>query len=278
MKKQQLTRSHFALSLSQVQKSSTSIRIERTRCQRLLIDCLGTLFPHHRTSSKTLSSKEILKRLSLLEKELRITLTPVKSLLKQSPAIIASLFIDSLAEIYQTLINDAEAIYKGDPAAHSIDEVIIAYPGFFAIAAYRIAHTLHGFAIPIIPRVLSEYAHEHTGIDIHPAATIGKSFFIDHGTGIVIGETTVIKDNVKIYQGVTLGALSVAKSKANTKRHPTIESDVVIYSNATILGGETIVGKGSIIGGNVWLTKSVSAGSTVYHESVATIKARKING
>jgi serine O-acetyltransferase len=275
MKRQQQTRAHFALSLSQTHSNKTSIRIDRARCQRFLTGCLSILFPHYRSSQKHLSSKEIIKQLALLEKELRSTLTPIKDLLGQPPKIIAQLFIDSLPAIHQTLLNDAEAIFKGDPAAYSVDEVVIAYPGFFAIAAYRIAHTLHSFSVPIIPRILSEYAHEHTGIDIHPAATIGKSFFIDHGTGIVIGETTVIKDNVKIYQGVTLGALSVAKSKANTKRHPTIESDVVVYSNATILGGETTIGKGSIIGGNVWLTKSVPAGSTVYHESVVTVKARK---
>ena len=278
MKKQQQIRAHFAFSLCETQKNSANIRIDRTRCYRLLNDCLSTLFPQYRSSFKNISSKEILKRLALLEKDLCATLTPIKTLLKQSPEAIAQQFVDCMPGIYETLVNDAQAIFRGDPAAHSIDEVVIAYPGFFAIAAYRIAHTLHYLTVPILPRILTEYAHEHTGIDIHPAATIGKSFFIDHGTGIVIGETTIIKDNVKLYQGVTLGALSVAKSKANTKRHPTIESDVVVYSNATILGGETIVGKGSIIGGNVWLTKSVPARSTVYHESVVTVKARKNKG
>jgi serine O-acetyltransferase len=162
-------------------------------------------------------------------------------------------------------LEDAEAIFRGDPAAKSVDEVILAYPGFLAIAVYRVAHWFHNRGVPTLPRMISEHAHKLTGIDIHPGATIGRSFVIDHGTGIVIGETTVIHDNVKIYQGVTLGALSVDKSLANTKRHPTIERDVVIYANATILGGDTVVGAGSVVGGNVWLTESVSPGSRVYH-------------
>lgn len=174
-------------------------------------------------------------------------------------------FIDNLPHFHHLLREDAEAILHGDPAAKSIDEVILAYPGFLAIAVYRIAHWFHCRSIPTLPRMISEHAHKLTGIDIHPGATIGRSFVIDHGTGIVIGETTVIHDNVKIYQGVTLGALSVEKSMANMKRHPTIERDVVIYANATILGGSTVIGAGSVIGGNVWLTESVSPGSRVYH-------------
>jgi serine O-acetyltransferase len=154
----------------------------------------------------------------------------------------------------------------GDPAATTDFEVVRTYPGFYALAFYRLAHGLHELKIPIIPRILTEYAHSKTGIDIHPGAKIGKHFFMDHGTGIVIGETCEIGERVKIYQGVTLGALSVDKSMASTKRHPTIEDGVVIYSGATILGGETIVGANSIIGGNVWLTKSVPAQTKIYHQ------------
>jgi serine O-acetyltransferase len=154
----------------------------------------------------------------------------------------------------------------GDPAATTDFEVIRTYPGFYALAFYRLAHGLYELQIPLIPRILTEYAHSKTGIDIHPGATIGNYFFMDHGTGIVIGETCEIGERVKIYQGVTLGALSVDKSMASTKRHPTIEDGVVIYSGATILGGETVVGENSIIGGNVWLTRSTAPNTKIYHQ------------
>jgi serine O-acetyltransferase len=175
-------------------------------------------------------------------------------------------FNASLPELFRLLNTDVDAILRGDPAAKSEFEIIRAYPGFYAISFYRLANLLHNLDINLIPRILTEFAHSRTGIDIHPAAQIGEYFFIDHGTGLVIGETAKIGKNVKMYQGVTLGALSVDKSMANTKRHPTVEDNVVIYSGATILGGETILGANSIIGGNVWLTKSVPANSTVYHK------------
>ncbi len=184
-------------------------------------------------------------------------------------------FVDALPELYRILKTDVSAILNGDPAAKSEFEIIRAYPGFLAICYYRIAHLLKSLDIPLIPRILTEYAHSLTGIDIHPGAEIGEYFFIDHGTGIVVGETTHIGNNVKLYQGVTLGALSVAKDMTNIKRHPTVEDDVVIYSGATILGGETIIGKGSIIGGNVWLTKSVPANSTVYHKPEIKVVERE---
>lgn len=181
-------------------------------------------------------------------------------------------FFNTMPGIYAKLLLDAEAILQFDPAAKSIEEVLVAYPGFYATAIYRIAHQLHGQGINTLPRILSEYAHSKTGIDIHPGAQIGESFFIDHGTGIVIGETALIGNNVKIYQGVTLGALYVAKAAANVKRHPTIEDNVIIYSGATILGGNTIIGQDSVIGGNVWLTYSVPPNSVVYHKSEIKIK------
>jgi serine O-acetyltransferase len=181
-------------------------------------------------------------------------------------------FFYRLPSIYKALLKDAEAILNFDPAAQNISEVIVAYPGFYATVVYRLSHQLWKQEVRLLPRLFSEYAHSKTGIDIHPAASIGSSFAIDHGTGIVIGETTVIGNHVKIYQGVTLGALNVAKSKAASKRHPTIQDEVVIYSGATILGGDTVIGKGSIIGGNVWLTHSVSSNSVVYHKSEIKIK------
>lgn len=168
--------------------------------------------------------------------------------------------------IRENLDLDALAIEKYDPAAKSLEEVYLAYPGFHAIAIYRLSHELYKLNVPIIPRMMSEYTHGLTGTDIHPGATIGKSFFIDHATGIVIGETSVIKDNVKIYQGVTLGGIQVKKSMSATKRHPTIEDNVTIYANATILGGDISVGANSVIGANVWITKSVPPNSLVTYQ------------
>jgi serine O-acetyltransferase len=180
----------------------------------------------------------------------------------------------TLPEIHDKLWLDARAIDQGDPASESVEEVVLAYPGFIAIAIYRLAHELYLLRVPILPRVMTEYAHQMTGIDIHPGATIGKSFFIDHGTGIVIGETTTIGDHVKVYQGVTLGALSVDKKLSKRKRHPTIEDHVTIYAQAVILGGATVVGQHSVIGGNVWLTRSIPAYSMAYTESTITVRKK----
>ena len=188
---------------------------------------------------------------------------------------VSAQFFQQLPEIYRVLNTDIDAIQQGDPAARTEFEIIRAYPGFYALSFYRIAHALYQLNIPILPRILTEYAHSKTGIDIHPAARIGEHFMIDHGTGIVIGETSVIGEHVKMYQGVTLGALSVHKSMATQKRHPTIEDHVIIYSGATILGGDTVIGEGSVIGGNVWLTKSIAPGSRVYHNSEITVVKTK---
>ena len=177
-------------------------------------------------------------------------------------------FLRELPEIRKTLTTDVQAAYDGDPAAKNVDEVIISYPGVLAITIHRIAHQLWRQNIPLLPRIMSEHAHSITGIDIHPGATIGQSFFIDHGTGVVIGETTEIGEHVRIYQGVTLGALSLPKDQVEQlrqeKRHPTIEDDVTIYAGATILGGETVIGRGSVIGGSVWITTSVPPGTKVF--------------
>lgn len=191
---------------------------------------------------------------------------------KEIAEVHAQQFFDTLPKLYDQLVLDAKSILEFDPAADSLEEVYLAYPGFFATYVYRISHQLWSQEVKILPRVISEYAHSKTGIDIHPGAVIGKSFFIDHGTGIVIGETTIIGDHVKIYQGVTLGALNVSKEKANQKRHPNIEDHVIIYSGATILGGNTTIGRESIIGGNVWVTQDVPPHSLVYHKSEIKIK------
>lgn len=172
-------------------------------------------------------------------------------------------FFERLPKLAEMLDLDALAALSGDPAAYSREEIVLTYPGFYAVCIYRIAHALYELGIPLLPRLITEYAHEKTGIDIHPGAKIGESFFIDHGTGVVIGETAVIGKNVKIYQGVTLGALSVKKKLQSLKRHPTIEDDVVIYANATILGGNTVIGQGSIIGGNTWIVESIKSGSVI---------------
>lgn len=179
----------------------------------------------------------------------------------------AELFFKELPVIYDKLQKDVKAMFAGDPAAQSENEIIRSYPGFYAIAAARIANFLYLQEIKIIPRMITEYAHSKTGVDIHPGATLGEGFCIDHGTGIVIGETAHIGNFVKIYQGVTLGALSVDKSLASTKRHPTIEDHVVIYSGATVLGGKTVIGSNSIIGGNTWVTRSVPPNSKIYYQA-----------
>ncbi|MDR3275690.1 MAG: serine O-acetyltransferase [Treponema sp.] len=181
--------------------------------------------------------------------------------------LVAEDFFEELPRLRSLLALDLEAAFRGDPAARSPEEVIVSYPGFDAVCTHRLAHFFWTRGIPLIPRMMSELVHCRTGIDIHPGAEIGESFFIDHGTGVVIGETTVIGRNVKVYQGVTLGALSVRKDEAGLKRHPSIEDDVTIYANATILGGDTIIGRGSVIGASVWVTSSVPPGTTVYPTS-----------
>ncbi|WPU95673.1 serine acetyltransferase [Mucilaginibacter sabulilitoris] len=186
---------------------------------------------------------------------------------QEDEALIACIFFENLPVLYNLMKSDVKAIFDGDPAANSEFEVIRAYPGFFAISLYRVAHALNTLGVNLLPRIITEYAHSKTGIDIHPAATIGPYFHIDHGTGIVIGESCQIGQHVKLYQGVTLGALSVNKSMAHTKRHPTLEDHIIVYSGATILGGQTLIGHHSVIGGNIWLTTSVPPFSVLHHRS-----------
>lgn len=208
--------------------------------------------------------------------QLDLILSKVTSDEKEAKSILQR-FKQEKEHIYELSVRDARAILEGDPAANSIEEVIICYPGFYAILLHRIAHSLWKYGLKTFPRMIAEYAHSKTGIDIHPGATIGKYFCIDHGTGIVIGESSVIGNHVKIYQGVTLGALSVSKDKAGIKRHPSIGDYVCIYSRTTILGGDTIIGNHAIIGGNVWLTHSVAPHTIVLNKSETVLKVDKKN-
>jgi serine O-acetyltransferase len=243
--------------------------------ERFIDRLLQLLFPE--LSNDRLGSVEA------IETHLRVLRLEFEGLLYRTGACkdtqvggICREFFDRLESVYDLCVADGEAILAGDPAAVDTKEVIRTYPGFFAIAVYRIAHLVHQLDVPYLPRILTEYAHSRTGIDIHPAARIGRRFCIDHGTGIVVGETTIIGDDVKLYQGVTLGALSVSKAMAKEKRHPTIEDGVVIYAEATILGGSTVIGRDSVIGGNVWITESVPPNSKVYYsqKSHQEVKSR----
>ena len=234
--------------------------------KRFFEELLGVLFPEH--------ANELLKERGNLEMKYFDLLVQLKKILSKNPNLhggdgekLAEAFFASLGDVYQLLLEDLDAMYAGDPAAKSKTEIIRCYPGFYAVCAYRIAYRLYALGISLIPRMITEFAHSKTGVDIHPGAKIGRFFCIDHGTGIVIGETTEVGDHVKIYQGVTLGALSVKKEDADKKRHPTIEDNVVIYAGATILGGDTIIGRDSVVGGNVWLTKSIPPNSKIYYQT-----------
>jgi serine O-acetyltransferase len=227
---------------------------------------LGLLFPDF-ASELLKEEDQITEKIEELKHKLSRILIRNKHLHKGDGAEIAHSFFLKLEHVYDLLLQDVQAMYDGDPAAKSLTEIIRCYPGFYAVAAYRIAHLLHILGVNLIPRMITEFAHSKTGVDIHPAARIGERFCIDHGTGVVIGETTDIGDCVKIYQGVTLGALSIDKADADKKRHPTIEDYVVIYAGATILGGDTVIGHHSVVGGNVWLTKSIPSNSKIYYQA-----------
>jgi serine O-acetyltransferase len=235
----------------------------RTIADDLARRVLGLLFPHFASEPSGCDhALEVAAELAELRALLGRVLEVPGPHAHEREAI-AERFIAELPAIREALMLDAQAIDAGDPAAVGVDEVIIAYPGFLATAVHRVASSLHGMGVALLPRLLTEVAHTKTGIDIHPNAQIGQSFAIDHGTGIVIGATAVLGDRVKLYQGVTLGAASVRKELAGKRRHPTIRDDVVIYANATILGGDTVIGRGSRIGGNVFLTHSVPPYSVV---------------
>ena len=250
------------------QKSAANI--PKRECVRAIVkDIQHLMFPDYFNSDKT--GEELL---SDLYARLCDTVRSALFFSDMDTALadtLAGQILGVLPDIRDKLLLDVEAIYEGDPAAVCREEVILSYPGFFAISVYRIAHEFYIRKIPLIARIMTEYAHEKTGIDIHAGARIGSYFFIDHGTGIVIGETTTIGDRVKIYQGVTLGARSFDLDEngnpvKGVKRHPDIGNGVIIYANATILGGNTHIGDGAIIGGNVWLTSSVEPGKTIYYK------------
>jgi serine O-acetyltransferase len=245
--------------------SPTSIQLNIQEVRQSVDELVLLMFPQ-RGCMGTRSVLDIEESLKTLKKRFVLYLEAVVGLrLEASQKTEATVedFFEKLPKLSEILDLDALAALQGDPAAYSREEIIMTYPGFYAVIIYRLAHGLQELGVPLLPRLMTEYAHEKTGIDIHPGAKIGESFFIDHGTGVVIGETSNIGKNVKIYQGVTLGALSVKKKLQSKKRHPTIEDDVVIYANATILGGETIIGKGSVIGGSTWIVESVKPGSVV---------------
>lgn len=236
-------------------------------------EMMNFMFPIR--TEKNVSLKTIEAKWEELQELFNTLLIPLKPLLEDSIENVHNNFFSEIPNIHQRLLKDADAYLKFDPAAKCPEEVILCYPGFYAVSIYRMANVLYRLKIPVLPRVISEYSHGKTGIDIHPGATIGDKLFIDHGTGIVIGETAVIGKNVKIYQGVTLGALYVGKSLAGSKRHPTIEDNVIIYSNSTILGGDTIIGHDSVVGGNTWITESVPPFSVVFHKPSIHIKDSK---
>jgi serine O-acetyltransferase len=229
---------------------------------QFFMDLLGVLFPNY-ASKPALDFADFEMRIG----NIKLEMVRILSNNVPDPVQLSQDFFDVLPEVYEKIQLDIDAMFQGDPAAKTREEIIRSYPGFYAIAAYRIANALSKLEVQLIPRMITEHAHGKTGIDIHPNAVIGDYFCIDHGTGVVIGETTEIGQHVKVYQGVTLGALSVNKEDAQIKRHPTIEDNVVIYAGATILGGNTVIGRNSVVGGNVWLTKSIPPDSKVYYQA-----------
>jgi serine O-acetyltransferase len=265
--------SGFAGELYRVNQSFCGEVPSMKETQRWIKDMVSLLFPFRENQSAGLDELET--RLGLMKVRLDGLLSPIGNELKNPPEEIVDSFFNELPAAYKILLEDAHTFLKSDPAAEKLEEVILCYPGFFSLVVHRIAHILYNLKVPLLPRVISEYSHGKTGIDIHPGAVLGRNCFIDHGTGIVIGETTLVGDNVKIYQGVTLGALFVEKNMASTKRHPTIGDNVIIYAGATILGGKTLVGHDTIIGGNVWLTESVAPHSIVYRQNKSIIRDSK---
>jgi serine O-acetyltransferase len=238
----------------------------RVLAHKFVDGLIDFLFPTHANEDLRTIQQEKLKR------QLEDLLIPLEDRLETSITELARTFLLQLDKVHHQLFKDADFFVASDPAAEGVEEVVVAYPGFYAISVYRIAHELYKLRVPVLPRLITEYAHTKTGIDIHPGATIGVPFFIDHGTGVVIGQTALIGNGVKLYQGVTLGALAVRKEQSGAKRHPTIEDNVIIYAGSCILGGKTTVGHDSIIGGNVWLTESVVPYSMVYSTNQINIR------
>jgi serine O-acetyltransferase len=256
------------------QNDSYSYKLpSRQEAGKFIQKLIDFLFPVTYDCKQIDETKDLQETYTALKLDFECMLTPLEGILEKGKTETIREVFHSIPQIYELLLLDAKSISDNDPAAVSMEEVIAIYPGFTAIAIYRFAHSLALCGIPLLPRMLTEFGHSQTGIDIHPHASIGHSFCIDHGTGVVIGETATIGNNVKLYQGVTLGATHVSKSMASKKRHPTIEDNVVVYANATILGGETIIGENSIIGGNAWILKSVPAYSQVYYEGKLNVRS-----
>jgi serine O-acetyltransferase len=273
-----MTANHQELFFQRLDKQNERYKYKlpsRQDAGKFIKDLINFLFPISQ-DCPSCPSKDLAMKYADLRHSLDCMLQPLLPQLERDKHEILDQVFSQIPGIYEDLLMDAKSITDNDPASVSIEEVISVYPGFMAIATYRFAHSFAKSGIPLLPRMLTEYAHSQTGIDIHPNAVIGHSFFIDHGTGVVVGETTHIGNNVKLYQGVTLGATHVSKSLASRKRHPTIEDNVVVYANATILGGETVIGHDSIIGGNAWLVRSVPPFSQVYHQSKIEIRPHSL--
>ncbi len=242
--------------------------------RRFLDGLFELLFPIR--EDRTLSEEAMEQRWESLQAEFCAIIAPLCETCQSGRCEeISARFFAAIPPLYVQLLGDARMYDACDPAAHGIEEVVLCYPGFYAVAVHRLAHEMHRLGVPVLPRMIAEYAHTQTGIDIHPGARIGRGFYIDHGTGVVIGETTIIGRNVRIYQGVTLGATFVEKGLSGKQRHPIIEDNVIIYAGSTILGGDTVVGHDTIIGGNVWLTQSVPPHSKVYHTPEITIRPQR---
>jgi serine O-acetyltransferase len=263
----------FAGRISQFSKGQCTAVPSVAETHEFTDSLINTLFPikENGPSDPEMLAME-LERCSI---KLRELLTSISISLQETPEALTTRFFQELPGVFEQLVSDAESITRFDPASSCVEEIVLCYPGFYCISVYRLANILYKLGVPVIPRVMTEYVHSKTGIDINPGAEIGSPFFIDHGTGIVIGETTRIGAHVKIYQGVTLGALTVEKRLAKTKRHPTIEDHVVIYAGSTILGGETIIGHHTVVGGNTWITESVLPHSVVYRNHRVLIRDSK---
>jgi serine O-acetyltransferase len=264
---------NFPKKILQVTQSFSNEFPSISKSHHFTNEIINFLFPIR--TDKNISITQLEAKWEDLQRQFSELLTPLTPLLNKPLQDLIHEFFDKVPAIHEKMLKDAEAFLKFDPAAKCTEEVILCYPGYYAITIYRLANILYKMEIPVLPRIISEYAHTKTGIDIHPGAKIGAHFFIDHGTGIVIGETTIIGNNVKVYQGVTLGALYVGKELSDTKRHPTIEDNVIIYAGSTILGGNTVIGRETIIGGNSWITESVAPFSVVYHKPSVVIRDSK---
>jgi serine O-acetyltransferase len=263
----------FATRLSQFNSGYCADVPSMVLSQQFIENLIHALFPIRKSCA--VDEGEIAIELDRSAVKLRELLYSIRKTLERTPEEITADFFSRVPGAFEELATDASAFSRFDPAASCIEEIILCYPGFYAISVYRMAHILYELKVPVLPRIMAEFAHEKTGIDIHPGAQIASPFFIDHGTGIVIGETARVGKEVKIYQGVTLGALTVERSMANTKRHPTIEDQVVIYAGSTILGGKTVIGHHTVVGGNTWITESILPHSVVYRNHRVVVKDRK---